>query len=361
MRIASMPQRRFGSPPHGASVAPSASPSVDAFPPEQEPDDAAGNLTHGGEAAARPDGTCPSASFPRRRESRDAAGNLTHGGEASARPEGTCASRWLGGLLRVAGRSASQAFAPLAMPFRLCGNDALRGRTRNALPLREGDTAYHAGSRDGFSLLELIFALVIFVGAAAAISQLVLIGLENSEYTQYEVEGWCIAESRLSDLAAGVLAMESAAATDEFNGNWEWQVELVETGQPYLYQATATARRLAEPNAGFTVEQTRLIFDETAAQDAADEDEEDPLADLLSQDAPSPSGRESGAIALRHSVDSAACGRSVGQALACLAGDFRGTVRPAAAVPRRPRAFLTLSRLRGNDAPCGGCAAGDPA
>jgi type II secretion system protein I len=126
----------------------------------------------------------------------------------------------------------------------------------------------------GFTLLEVLLALAIFVGSAAALSRLILLGIENAEYSQEQTEAMIIAEARWAEIEAGLLDPASAGAFNapEFP---EWQCALSANTQQTtgLYQIVLQLTKPAPPPAqGYSVRLTRLWFDEqtvTAAQSEA--------------------------------------------------------------------------------------------
>ncbi|MDX1962203.1 MAG: prepilin-type N-terminal cleavage/methylation domain-containing protein [Pirellulales bacterium] len=82
----------------------------------------------------------------------------------------------------------------------------------------------------GFSLLEVLLAIAILGMSLVVISGLVIGGLRNIESSQYEVQAALIAESKLSEIASGIMLPESVAnATYENDSNWVYTVNVEQT------------------------------------------------------------------------------------------------------------------------------------
>ena len=81
--------------------------------------------------------------------------------------------------------------------------------------------------RQGLTLLEVILGLAIFVGALAVISKLVELGVRASRYAQLQTRAVMLAESKMGELVAGVLPLDSAGG-DVFAEDpaWQWQLSV---------------------------------------------------------------------------------------------------------------------------------------
>jgi general secretion pathway protein I len=115
--------------------------------------------------------------------------------------------------------------------------------------------------RRGFTLLEVLVALVIFVGSVAVISRLISLGLDNADYSRLQSEGALLIENRFAEIDAD---MESSGDSDDSFPGWTCSVGEEPTGD-FLLKFTATAKHTS----GVSVTMTRLYFDETAAEEAA--------------------------------------------------------------------------------------------
>jgi general secretion pathway protein I len=83
-------------------------------------------------------------------------------------------------------------------------------------------------SRRGFSLLEILLALVIFVGSVAVISGLVSLGVRGSLEARRMSKAVLLCESKMSEVVAGVEPLDPVSqATFEDEPGWVWSLEVV--------------------------------------------------------------------------------------------------------------------------------------
>jgi prepilin-type N-terminal cleavage/methylation domain-containing protein len=115
--------------------------------------------------------------------------------------------------------------------------------------------------RHGFTLLEILVALVIFVGSVAVISRLVSLGLDNADYARLQGEGVLLVESKFAEIDAGMEDGEGVSG-DSFPG-WTTEAGNESVGN-FLYRITVTARHTT----GATVAMTHFFFDEEEAEEA---------------------------------------------------------------------------------------------
>ena len=119
----------------------------------------------------------------------------------------------------------------------------------------------------GFTLLEVILALAIFVGAIAVLSRLLVVGVENAETAQWQSQAWLIAESRWSEIEAGIRSFNDPGpyAVDEMPG-WQWGLETESMQLANLYRITLTVQCVTNgPGMGTTIQLSRLYFDALSA------------------------------------------------------------------------------------------------
>lgn len=102
------------------------------------------------------------------------------------------------------------------------------------------------GERRGFTLLEMILALAIFVGSVAVLSKLVLIGIENAEYSRWQAQAALIAENRFQELEAGVLTIDQSGdvVQDPDYPGWEWTLSAEPADLTGLYLVTIEVRNV---------------------------------------------------------------------------------------------------------------------
>lgn len=124
--------------------------------------------------------------------------------------------------------------------------------------------------RRGFTLLEVLVALAIFVGAAAALSRLAVLGVENAEFAQWNVQAWTLIEARFEELEAGILTLDDVGTLpmDEAP-NWQCTMSSEGTELTGLYRVTVEVRNVSGMKAeGFAVKAVRYYFDESAIEDS---------------------------------------------------------------------------------------------
>lgn len=123
--------------------------------------------------------------------------------------------------------------------------------------------------RNGFTLLEVLVALAIFVGAAAALSRLAILGVENAEFSQWNAQAWSLIESRFEELSAGILTLENVGTIPmEEAPGWQCTMFADSTELTGLYRVTIEMRNVSGMKAeGFAVKAVRYYFDESSVQE----------------------------------------------------------------------------------------------
>ena len=81
------------------------------------------------------------------------------------------------------------------------------------------------GVRAGITLLEVILGLAIFVGSIAIISKLMELGVRASQYARLHTRAVMLAESKMGELVAGVIALQDSGG-DVFSEDPAWQWDL---------------------------------------------------------------------------------------------------------------------------------------
>lgn len=93
-----------------------------------------------------------------------------------------------------------------------------------------------AAHRYGFSLFEVVIALVIFVASAAVIGQLISSGVRGAVRSRLESQAVLRCESKLAEITAGVISMQAASDmpfTDD--SAWTWSAAIQSGPHPDLY------------------------------------------------------------------------------------------------------------------------------
>ncbi len=95
--------------------------------------------------------------------------------------------------------------------------------------------------RSGFTLLEVIVSLAIFVAAFASLSQLFTLGSRAAVQAALETQAVVRADAKMSEVLAGVESMEASEAMPfEDDPNWSWTLEVNEGPHTDLFELTVT-------------------------------------------------------------------------------------------------------------------------
>ena len=82
-----------------------------------------------------------------------------------------------------------------------------------------------SSARNGITLFEVVVALVIFVVTLPALNALLQIGTERAEEAQIITLASLQCRSKLAEVAAGALPMESADWAPLEDPNWSWRID----------------------------------------------------------------------------------------------------------------------------------------
>jgi type II secretion system protein I len=84
--------------------------------------------------------------------------------------------------------------------------------------------------RRGFTLLEVLLALAILVGALATLGELIRMGLQNAHGAAASTTAQLLCESKLAELTAGITPPSSIAPTPlDAEGFWQFAVAVEPT------------------------------------------------------------------------------------------------------------------------------------
>lgn len=124
----------------------------------------------------------------------------------------------------------------------------------------------------GFTLLEVILALAIFVGAIAVLSRLLVVGVENAETAQWQSQAWLIAESRWSELESGIRTLNDSGPyeVEEMPG-WQWSIQATSSNLPSLYNVTLIVECVTNgPGMGTRIQLSRFYFDDSSSSSTSE-------------------------------------------------------------------------------------------
>jgi Tfp pilus assembly protein PilV len=141
-----------------------------------------------------------------------------------------------------------------------------------------------AGKRQGITLLEVIFALVIFMGSFVALNQLVSIATDNAIRVDQQSQATLLCQAKLAEINAGIVSLTASQGdytpfTQSQDGGWSntiddnWQWKMMTTseveGVANLYLVQVWVMR---ETGGKKVEVTlsQMVFDPTQRGSTAD-------------------------------------------------------------------------------------------
>lgn len=117
--------------------------------------------------------------------------------------------------------------------------------------------------RTGLSLLEVIVSTAIFFLSIIAIYGLLDMGQRNGENARQRGQALRIAEARVAEAAAGVLALESASGDESACPGYQWEISCEPFGDlSGLVKVTARSFHKSEPKRSL-VAVTQLVLDPT--------------------------------------------------------------------------------------------------
>ena len=136
--------------------------------------------------------------------------------------------------------------------------------------------------RSGFTLLEVIISLAIFVSAFAAFSQLFTLGSRAAVQAALQTQAAVRAEAKMAEVVAGVELFEAAAEMPfEDDANWSWGLEINPGPHPDVYEMVVTVvfqNGSGPPGITFSLVRFRrdpqVILDEAAEAAAAAEEDD---------------------------------------------------------------------------------------
>jgi prepilin-type N-terminal cleavage/methylation domain-containing protein len=118
-------------------------------------------------------------------------------------------------------------------------------------------------SRRGFSLLEVVLALALLVGAIAVTGELIRLGTLSAARARDMTQAQLICESKLAEIMAGIMLPEAVSYAEyELDPEWLYSVELASADVPGLVILRVTVVQNLDPiqrPAEFSL--TRLIQD----------------------------------------------------------------------------------------------------
>lgn len=123
----------------------------------------------------------------------------------------------------------------------------------------------------GISLFEVVLALAIFLGAFAAIGQVLRTGTTSSIRAQLTTQAALQCERVMNDVLGGVLPLQSVGQTRiDDDPQWVYSVNVLDGGVPNLLIVEAVVERLgSRQTSSVSYRLTRMIRDPQIYLDAA--------------------------------------------------------------------------------------------
>jgi hypothetical protein len=117
----------------------------------------------------------------------------------------------------------------------------------------------------------VVLALAIFIGALAAISQVLRTGSQAAIRTQLASEAILRCEQKLNEVLSGVLPLESSDHVRfEDDNAWQWSLQVFDSGTVNLLRLELTVEHLGPAQSVNTSYQlVRLLRDPQVYDDAA--------------------------------------------------------------------------------------------
>jgi hypothetical protein len=101
----------------------------------------------------------------------------------------------------------------------------------------------------GFSLLEVVLALAILVGAIAVLGELVRLGTINAGSARDLTKAQLLCESKLAEISAGILLPEVVQGVPcEYDPEWLYSIDMQASDMPGIVVLRVTVTQDLAPN-----------------------------------------------------------------------------------------------------------------
>ncbi len=111
------------------------------------------------------------------------------------------------------------------------------------MKMQSNSSKVHFRQRRGLSLLEVILSIAILGSSMVVIGHLYNLGYRSALQAQFRSEANLHADSKMAELVAGVLPIESTGDTDiEEAPGWQYSVQIEDSFQPGLFLATVIVK-----------------------------------------------------------------------------------------------------------------------
>lgn len=128
----------------------------------------------------------------------------------------------------------------------VAGSDSVPGRSAVSRSIGSSiGTLTHRSSRRGLTLFEVLIALVIFVGAMAAIGQLVSNGVRAALQARFQTQAAMLCEAKVAEVVAGIVPLTPGQGTYPDDPSWSWSLALASAPVPGLMRVEVIVQRQA--------------------------------------------------------------------------------------------------------------------
>ncbi len=100
------------------------------------------------------------------------------------------------------------------------------------------------------TLFEVVISLAIFMGALAAIGQLISTGARGAVYAKLQTQAVIRCETTLGEVLAGYITLRTTSGTFPDNPAWTWSVSVAPTQHPGMYMVEVTAAHAGQSSMG---------------------------------------------------------------------------------------------------------------
>lgn len=121
--------------------------------------------------------------------------------------------------------------------------------------------AQNASCRSGFSLIEVLLALTIFLLALVVLGRLVDMGADRETESRFKTQGTRLALAKLAEFESGAISLDETNGTFEGDDStWSWSASAETQSTPNLYHVTVKVTRDFKGQ-DFSVTLSQLILD----------------------------------------------------------------------------------------------------
>jgi Tfp pilus assembly protein PilV len=125
-------------------------------------------------------------------------------------------------------------------------------------------------ARHGLSLLEVLAALAIFLLALIGLGQLVIMGGERARDVQDTARATQLAQSKLAEVAAGIVPLGSQSGNFDEDPDWTWSLEASQNQIPNLWDVSIQVSRKKTDGAEVACTLYQEVLDPAARGSAYD-------------------------------------------------------------------------------------------